>query len=94
MFQLLSVVLTTVLVSIGTACVLGAGMIMLAMVLMSVNMPLEGIALIAGIDRVLDMMRTTVNVVGDASASVVVGGTEKGKDTVKDKVNDQVSVPV
>lgn len=75
--QLLTVVLTTILASIGTAGVPGAGMIMLAMVLTSVNMPLEGIALIAGIDRVLDMMRTSVNVVGDASAAVVVAGTEK-----------------
>ncbi len=75
--QLLTVVLTTVLASIGTAGVPGAGMIMLAMVLTSVNMPLEGIALIAGIDRVLDMMRTTLNIVGDASAAVVVAGSEK-----------------
>lgn len=80
--QLLTVVLTTVLASIGTAGVPGAGMIMLAMVLTSVNMPLEGIALIAGIDRILDMMRTSVNVVGDASAAVVVAGTEKVKDRV------------
>lgn len=78
--QLLTVVLTTVLASIGTAGVPGAGMIMLAMVLTSVNMPLEGIALIAGIDRVLDMMRTSVNIVGDASAAVVVSGSEKVKD--------------
>ncbi|WP_040287166.1 dicarboxylate/amino acid:cation symporter [Sporosarcina koreensis] len=76
--QLLTVVLTTVLASIGTAGVPGAGMIMLAMVLNSVNMPLEGIALIAGIDRVLDMMRTSVNIVGDASAAVCVAGSEKG----------------
>lgn len=75
--QLLTVVLTTVLASIGTAGVPGAGMIMLAMVLTSVNMPLEGIALIAGIDRVLDMMRTTANIVGDASAAVVVAGSER-----------------
>lgn len=75
--QLLTVVLTTVLASIGTAGVPGAGMVMLAMVLTSVNMPLEGIALIAGIDRVLDMMRTSVNIVGDASAAVVVAGSEK-----------------
>lgn len=80
--QLLTVVLTTVLASIGTAGVPGAGMIMLAMVLTSVNMPLEGIALIAGIDRILDMMRTTVNIVGDASAAVVVAGTEKVEDRV------------
>lgn len=79
--QLLTVVLTTVLASVGTAGVPGAGMIMLAMVLTSVNMPIEGIALIAGIDRVLDMMRTAVNVVGDASAAVVVAGTEKAEDS-------------
>lgn len=79
--QLLTVVLITILASIGTAGVPGAGMIMLAMVLTSVNMPLEGIALIAGIDRVLDMMRTSVNVVGDASAAVVVAGSEKVLDT-------------
>ena len=77
--QLLTVVLMTILASIGTAGVPGAGMIMLAMVLTSVNMPLEGIALIAGIDRVLDMMRTSVNIVGDASAAVVVAGTEKAE---------------
>lgn len=75
--QLLTVVLTTVLASVGTAGVPGAGMVMLAMVLTSVNMPLEGIALIAGIDRVLDMMRTATNIVGDASAAVVVAGSEK-----------------
>lgn len=75
-YQLLTVVMTTVLASIGTAGVPGAGMIMLAMVLTSINMPLEGIALIAGIDRVLDMMRTTLNIVGDASAAVVVAGSE------------------
>lgn len=49
---------------------------MLAMVLGSIGLPLEGIALIAGIDRILDMFRTTVNIVGDASAAVVVAGTE------------------
>ncbi|WP_371811582.1 dicarboxylate/amino acid:cation symporter [Sporosarcina sp. Te-1] len=79
--QLLTVVLITILASIGTAGVPGAGMIMLAMVLSSVNMPLEGIALIAGIDRVLDMMRTSVNIIGDASAAVVVAGTEKEEES-------------
>ncbi|WP_432354177.1 dicarboxylate/amino acid:cation symporter [Sporosarcina sp. A2] len=74
--QLLTVVLTAVLASIGAAGVPGAGVIMLAMVLTSVNMPLEGIALIAGIDRILDMFRTTVNILGDASAAVVVAATE------------------
>ncbi len=74
--QLLTVVITTVLASVGTAGVPGAGMIMLAMVLGAVGLPLEGIALIAGIDRILDMFRTTANIVGDASAAVVVAGTE------------------
>ncbi|WP_408634146.1 dicarboxylate/amino acid:cation symporter [Planococcus lenghuensis] len=74
--QLVAVVLTTVLASIGAAGVPGAGVIMLAMVLNAAGMPLEGIALVAGIDRILDMFRTTVNVVGDASAAVVVAGSE------------------
>lgn len=78
LIQLLMVVLTAVLASIGAAGVPGAGVIMLAMVLSSVNIPLEGIALIAGIDRILDMFRTTVNILGDASASVVVAATEDG----------------
>lgn len=77
LIELGTVVLTTVLASIGTAGVPGAGMIMLAMVLSSIGLPLEGIALIAGIDRILDMFRTTVNIVGDASAAVVVEGTER-----------------
>ena len=84
MMQLATVVIMTVLASIGTAGVPGAGMIMLAMVLTTIGMPLEGIALIAGIDRILDMFRTTVNIIGDASASVVVAGTEgelKGQST-------------
>lgn len=74
--QLLTVVLTTVLASIGTAGVPGSGMIMLAMVLSAIGLPLEGIALIAGVDRILDMFRTVVNIVGDASCAVVVAGTE------------------
>src|SRR5699024_2750940 len=74
---LLTVVLTTVLALIGTAGVPGAGMIMLAMVLSSINLPLEGIALIAGIDRILDMCRTAVNIVGDAACAVSVAGSEK-----------------
>ena len=76
LLQLVTVVLTTVLASIGAAGVPGAGVIMLAMVLSAANMPLEGIALVAGIDRILDMFRTSLNVVGDASAAVVIGATE------------------
>ncbi|MDO5716823.1 MAG: dicarboxylate/amino acid:cation symporter [Tissierellia bacterium] len=70
--QQITVVLTATLASIGTAGVPGAGLIMLSMVLHSVGLPLEGIALVAGIDRILDMMRTSVNVLGDISASVIV----------------------
>jgi len=74
--QQITIVLTATLASIGTAGVPGAGLIMLTMVLQSVNLPLEGLALIAGIDRVLDMFRTSVNVTGDASAAVVIAASE------------------
>lgn len=74
--QQLTIILTATLASIGTAGVPGAGFIMLTMVLQSVGLPLDGSALIAGIDRILDMARTSVNVVGDLSASVVVAATE------------------
>ncbi|MGG2481511.1 MULTISPECIES: dicarboxylate/amino acid:cation symporter [Brevibacillus] len=74
--QLLTIVLTATLASIGTAGVPGAGLIMLTMVLTSVGLPLEGMALIAGVDRILDMFRTSVNVIGDASAAVVVASSE------------------
>lgn len=75
--SLLTVILTAVLASIGTAGVPGVGMITLSMVLQSANLPLEGIALIIGFDRILDMMRTTVNVMGDCVCSVVVAKSEK-----------------
>lgn len=74
--QQLTIILTATLASIGTAGVPGAGLIMLSMVLQSVGLPLEGIALIAGIDRILDMPRTCINVTGDIAGSVVVAATE------------------
>ncbi|PIC79054.1 dicarboxylate/amino acid:cation symporter [Sporosarcina sp. P18a] len=74
--QLLTVVLTAVLASIGTAAVPGAGLIMLAMVLTSVGLPVEGIALVLGVDRLLDMVRTAVNITGDAACAVIVAQTE------------------
>ena len=77
--QQMVIVMTAVLSSIGTAGVPGSGMIMLAMVLQSVGLPVEGIALVAGVDRVLDMMRTTVNITGDQSAAVCVNALEKKK---------------
>ena len=80
---LLTVVLTAVMASIGTAGVPGVGMIMLSMVLASAGLPLEGVALIMGFDRVLDMMRTTVNVMGDCVCSAFVAKTEKDLDLEK-----------
>ncbi|WP_456274809.1 dicarboxylate/amino acid:cation symporter [Bacillus sp. AK031] len=75
--EILVVVLTAVLASVGTAGVPGVGLIMLAMVLKSVGLPVEGIALIIGVDRLLDMTRTAVNITGDASCAVIVAETEK-----------------
>lgn len=72
----LTIILTATLASIGTAGVPGAGMIMLGMVLQSVGLPMEGIALIAGVDRILDMARTCVNVTGDASCALIIAATE------------------
>jgi len=62
--------------SIGTAGVPGVGLITLALVLTQVGLPVEGIALIIGVDRLLDMTRTVVNVVGDATVAAVVGRSE------------------
>ena len=75
--QMMMVVLTGTLASIGTAGVPGAGLIMLAMVLQSVGLPLEGLALVAGIDRVLDMFRTCVNITGDGAVAVVINASEE-----------------
>jgi Na+/H+-dicarboxylate symporter len=72
----LMVVLTATLASIGTAGVPGVGLITLAMVLTQVGLPVEGIALIIGVDRLLDMIRTAVNVTGDATVSTVVARSE------------------
>jgi Na+/H+-dicarboxylate symporter len=64
----ITIILTSTLASIGTAGVPGAGLIMLSLVLTSVGLPLEGAALIAGIDRILDMARTALNVTGGSMA--------------------------
>jgi DAACS family dicarboxylate/amino acid:cation (Na+ or H+) symporter len=72
----LTVILTATLASIGTAAVPSAGLIMLAMVLGQVGLPVEGIALIIGIDRLLDMLRTAVNVTGDAAVTTFVAKSE------------------
>jgi Na+/H+-dicarboxylate symporter len=72
----LAVVLTATLASIGTAGVPGVGLIMLAMVLKQVNLPVEGIGLIIGVDRLLDMVRTAVNITGDAAVTCIVAKSE------------------
>jgi Na+/H+-dicarboxylate symporter len=74
--DLVTVVLTASLASIGAAGVPGVGLITLSMVLVSVNLPVEGIALIIGVDRLLDMMRTVVNITGDSATAVVVAKSE------------------
>ncbi len=74
--QQLTIVLTAVLASIGTAGAPMAGVITLAIVLKSIGVPLEGIAIIMGVERILDMCRSVVNVTGDASCAVVVASSE------------------
>ncbi|MFT6261703.1 MAG: Na+/H+-dicarboxylate symporter [Crocinitomicaceae bacterium] len=76
----LAVIATATLASIGTAGVPGVGLVMLSLVLTQVGLPVEGIALIIGVDRLLDMLRTAVNVTGDAAVSCVVAVSEKKLD--------------
>ncbi len=78
--QQLTIVLTATLASVGTAGVPGSGMIMLAMVLQGVGLPVEGIALVAGVDRIFDMIRTSINVVGDLACAVIVAESENELD--------------
>lgn len=80
---ILMLILTAVLAAVGTAGVPGVGMITLSMVLQSAGLPIEGIALIIGFDRILDMMRTTVNVMGDYVCTVVIAKTEGQLDVEK-----------
>ncbi len=81
--QFLMVILTATLASIGTAAVPGVGLIMLTMVLGQVGLPVEGIGLIIGVDRLLDMLRTAVNVTGDGTVAVIVASSEKDLDRGK-----------
>jgi DAACS family dicarboxylate/amino acid:cation (Na+ or H+) symporter len=85
----ISVVLTATLASIGTAAVPGAGIVMLAMVLNQVGLPVEGIGLIIGIDRLLDMMRTAVNVTGDSAVTCAVARSEA---SLEQRIFDDPSV--
>lgn len=75
--QMVTIVLSATLASIGTAGVPGAGTVMLGMVLTTVNLPLEAVGIIMGVERILDMARTSINVTGDMACSVVVAASEK-----------------
>ncbi|WP_156288665.1 dicarboxylate/amino acid:cation symporter [Oceanobacillus salinisoli] len=77
--DIIMIILTATLASIGTAGVPGVGLIMLAMVLTQIGLPVEGIALIIGIDRILDMLRTALNVTGDATCAYLISESEKRK---------------
>jgi Na+/H+-dicarboxylate symporter len=72
----LTIVVTTVLASIGTAAVPGAGIIMLVIILEAIGVPSTGIALILGVDRILDMLRTVINVSGDATIAITIASSE------------------
>ena len=89
MTDYMMVILTATLASIGTAGVPGVGLIMLAMVLNQVGLPLEGIALIMGVDRLLDMIRTAVNITGDSAVTIIVAKSEGALD--EDKFNDPLA---
>lgn len=88
MTEMLTVVLTAVLASIGTAGVPGVGLIMLAMVLSSVGLPVEGIGLILGIDRLTDMARTALNITGDAACALLISEQEKSQEVVAVEKDD------
>ena len=81
--SLITIILTATLASIGTAGVPGVGMITLSMVLSSVGLPIEGVGLIMGVDRLLDMTRTTVNVMGDCACTLIVSNSENELDKEK-----------
>ncbi len=72
----LTIILTAVMVSIGTPALPGAGIVMLMIVLEAVGLPSAGIALVLGLDRILDMIRTAANITGDATVSVVIASAE------------------
>jgi Na+/H+-dicarboxylate symporter len=74
------IILTSTLASIGAAGIPSGSLIFMGMVLSSVGLPIEGIALIAGVDRILDMFRTTINITGDCAITLIVDASEKELD--------------
>ncbi|MEC6822644.1 dicarboxylate/amino acid:cation symporter [Photobacterium piscicola] len=89
MTDYIMVILTATLASVGTAGVPGVGLIMLAMVLNQVGLPVEGIALIMGVDRLLDMVRTAVNITGDSVVTCIVAKSEGEMDV--ERFNDPLA---
>ena len=85
-----TIILTSTLASIGTAGVPGGGLITLSLVLSSVGLPMEGMAIVAGIDRILDMARTTLNVTGDAMVSLLIAKSENELDVTVYQANPKV----
>lgn len=79
MSQIVTVIVTATIASIGTAGVPGAGVVMLAMVLQAVGLPVDGIALVLGVDRIFDMGRTVVNITGDSACALCVSAIETKK---------------
>ena len=93
MSDYITIIITATLASVGTAGVPGAGLIMLSLVLTTVGLPMEGVALIAGIDRVLDMARTMVNVSGDLMVTTVVGRSENEVDLDTYNADNIITAP-
>ncbi|MYL44389.1 cation:dicarboxylase symporter family transporter [Virgibacillus halodenitrificans] len=83
--DILMIILTATLASIGTAGVPGVGLIMLSMVLKQIGLPVEGIALIIGVDRLLDMLRTSLNITGDATCAYIISEHDKRLESKKSK---------
>lgn len=88
----LTVILTATLASVGTAAIPGVGLVTLSMVLVSVGLPVEGIAMIMGIDRILDMARTAVNVTGDSVVTLIAAKTEGLLDIDQYNSTDKVEI--
>ena len=88
--QIVTVIVTATIASIGTAGVPGAGVVMLAMVLQAVGLPIDGIALVLGVDRIFDMGRTVVNITGDSACALCISSIEtnkKSKNSIKSKIS-------
>ena len=88
--QIVTVIVTATIASIGTAGVPGAGVVMLAMVLQAVGLPVDGIALVLGVDRIFDMGRTVVNITGDSACALCISSIEtnkKSKNSIKSKIS-------